>query len=114
MKSSRLFLILAMVCVAAEAFWCVVATAIGGFALPIVGLVGLLLLVLAALKLYPQRPLFLVAASVANFVGCALIKTGVPLHPLGWFLRTHSVDLLMIMLASLAAIAVHREGRRPS
>jgi hypothetical protein len=103
-----------MVCVAAESFWCVTATAMAGFALPIFGLVGLLLLVLTGLKLYPQRPSLLVAACVANFVGCALIKTGVPLNPLGWFLHTHSVDLLMIMFASLAAIAVHREGRRPS
>ena len=114
MKLSRVFVTLVIVCLIAEGLWCVAAVAIAGFVWPILGLVALLIFVLAGLKLYRQRPLLLVATSIVNFVGCALIKTGVPLHPLGWFLHTHSVDLLMILFASLAAIAVHHERRHLS
>lgn len=114
MKLSRLFLTFVIVGVAAEGLWCIVAMAIAGFLLPTTGLVALLLLVVAGVKLYPQRPLFLVAACVTNFIGCALIKTGVPLHPLGSFLHTHSVDLVMILFALLAAKAVTQERRRLS
>ncbi len=99
-------------CVGAEGLWLLIAAAIAGAPLALLGLLGLWLLVLLAIVCYRLHPTLIVAAAWLNFLGCALIKTTPYVeHRVFQFFYMHSVDIALVVLAHLLLISTLKVRR---